>query len=180
MTALDNAANKLSLEFQALAQKAMAFDVLHHQYSRLYVALNEIRPVMAGEEVNLEWACVRIKALALLLDNPPAQFATLAGGALITPVAEIPALIAAVQVEVRTAEEALAQVRTAQPSVAQSTALRLVEAHLLAAGRMLATARHLPGSKTEQETLVALQADIERVAKLARQHSAPSSRVVLP
>jgi hypothetical protein len=180
VTALDTAANKLSLEFQALAQKAMAFDVLHHQYSRLYVALNEFRPVRAGEEVNLEWVCVRIKALALLLDNPPEQFATLAGGALITPVAGIPVLIAAVQAEVRTAEETLAQVTAEQPSGAQSTALRLAEAHLLAAGRMLATARHLQGSKTEDETLVALQADIERVAKLARQHSAPTSLLVRP
>jgi hypothetical protein len=180
VTALDAAANKLGLEFEALAQKAMAFDVLHHQYSRLYLALNEFRPVMAGTEVNLDWTCVRIKALALLLDNPPAQFAALAGGALITPVAEVPALIVAIQAEVRAAEEALTQKGDSPPAAVHRAALRLADAHLLAAGRMSATARHLPCSKADEEELKALQMAIERVAEIARRPAVQTPGLAIP
>jgi hypothetical protein len=175
----ETAAEKLSLEFQALAQKAMAFDVLHRQYTSVYQGLSEFRPVSNAAGVNPDWICVRLKALALLLDNSPAQFTVLAGNTAVTQVAKVADLIETIATDLRAAQASLAQALPNEKSrVADSGYLRLAEAQLLAAQRVLAAALHREASAEETRELLDIQSQIDRTAAELRQHGSGKTLIV--
>jgi hypothetical protein len=167
----------LIADFHAIAQKAMAFDVLHRQYTAVYLALNECRAVASEEGPSADWVCVRLKALALLLDHPPAQFASLAGGAVVTAIAEVPVLLEAIALALAAAESSLVERLPASKSMTHiSACLRLAEAQLSGARRALVSAERLDALPEERVRLAGYNRDVERItALLAREQSQRST-----